>query len=217
MSRIELTTLLMFPLIVVACDTDDAALDPVEDPAEDEVSQRDLPINPCASLTPSAVQHTIDLIDDSIADIEAYLAESQTNDDAPGQSALDALVAARDFIVTARTWAEEGGYLTPYITNQSVAGGQSNEWARAGNSLTFAMRHSYLAFAADHSELAWTANLSASEARTHVVDLANKAVECCMFWSVFPCGNGIWQGAEQCDDGNKLNGDGCSSTCTIEP
>ena len=40
-----------------------------------------------------------------------------------------------------------------------------------------------------------------------------------------PCGNGIFDGvsvpkgvvvAEQCDDGNIVDGDGCSSTCTIE-
>jgi len=31
------------------------------------------------------------------------------------------------------------------------------------------------------------------------------------------CGDGVAQGpAEQCDDGNGLNGDGCSNTCTVE-
>jgi cysteine-rich repeat protein len=30
------------------------------------------------------------------------------------------------------------------------------------------------------------------------------------------CGNGILEAGEQCDDGNLVNGDGCSSTCTIE-
>ena len=30
------------------------------------------------------------------------------------------------------------------------------------------------------------------------------------------CGNGILEPGEQCDDGNLVNGDGCSSTCTIE-
>ncbi len=30
------------------------------------------------------------------------------------------------------------------------------------------------------------------------------------------CGNKIQEGAETCDDGNKLNGDGCSSTCQTE-
>jgi cysteine-rich repeat protein len=30
------------------------------------------------------------------------------------------------------------------------------------------------------------------------------------------CGDGIVDGTEQCDDGNTMNGDGCSSTCHIE-
>lgn len=30
------------------------------------------------------------------------------------------------------------------------------------------------------------------------------------------CGNGILETGEQCDDGNTLNGDGCSSSCLIE-
>ena len=30
------------------------------------------------------------------------------------------------------------------------------------------------------------------------------------------CGNGILETGEECDDGNLINGDGCSSTCTIE-
>ncbi len=31
------------------------------------------------------------------------------------------------------------------------------------------------------------------------------------------CGNGVVEGAEQCDDVNLADGDGCSSACTIEP
>jgi cysteine-rich repeat protein len=31
------------------------------------------------------------------------------------------------------------------------------------------------------------------------------------------CGDGILQGNEQCDDGNNVDGDGCSAICTIEP
>jgi cysteine-rich repeat protein len=30
------------------------------------------------------------------------------------------------------------------------------------------------------------------------------------------CGNGALEGLEQCDDGNPVNGDGCSSTCAVE-
>ena len=32
----------------------------------------------------------------------------------------------------------------------------------------------------------------------------------------FDCGNGIVEPGEQCDDGNTLNFDGCSSTCRLE-
>ena len=32
----------------------------------------------------------------------------------------------------------------------------------------------------------------------------------------FACGNGSTDGAEECDDGNALDGDGCSALCTIE-
>ncbi|MDB5218280.1 MAG: Multiple EGF-like-domain protein 3 precursor, partial [Myxococcaceae bacterium] len=31
------------------------------------------------------------------------------------------------------------------------------------------------------------------------------------------CGDGLVAGVEQCDDGNSVAGDGCSSTCTFEP
>lgn len=31
------------------------------------------------------------------------------------------------------------------------------------------------------------------------------------------CGDGYMDAGEKCDDGNTMNGDGCSSTCTIEP
>lgn len=36
-------------------------------------------------------------------------------------------------------------------------------------------------------------------------------------WSPAVCGNGTLEGGEQCDDGNTLNGDGCSASCTTEP
>jgi cysteine-rich repeat protein len=31
------------------------------------------------------------------------------------------------------------------------------------------------------------------------------------------CGDGVVDAGEQCDDGNTVNGDGCSATCTLEP
>ena len=41
---------------------------------------------------------------------------------------------------------------------------------------------------------------------------------CCLYSVSFAvCSDGTQEGAEQCDDGNTTNGDGCSSTCAIEP
>lgn len=31
------------------------------------------------------------------------------------------------------------------------------------------------------------------------------------------CGNDVLEGTEECDDGNTVDGDGCTSTCTLEP
>jgi cysteine-rich repeat protein len=31
------------------------------------------------------------------------------------------------------------------------------------------------------------------------------------------CGNGVTEAMEECDDGNLVNGDGCSASCTLEP
>ena len=36
------------------------------------------------------------------------------------------------------------------------------------------------------------------------------AIECCM-----GCGNGILEPGEECDDGNQIDDDGCSNTCTL--
>jgi cysteine-rich repeat protein len=214
MIRSSISLALLCPLLTLACDPEDT--NPGQAEGQIEVSPRDGQVNPCASLTPGAIQHSIDLIDNSIALTEAYLAESGSNDDGPGLNALNALNAAKGFIVAYQTYVVELGLHSPYISNQSVAGGASNEWGRASNSLTFAMQWSYLAYAADHSETVWMANSDASDARTQLVTLSNTAVQCCFFWSVFPCGNGFWQGVEECDDGNTINGDGCSSTCLIE-
>ena len=30
------------------------------------------------------------------------------------------------------------------------------------------------------------------------------------------CGDGLWAGVEECDDGNTESGDGCSSSCRLE-
>jgi cysteine-rich repeat protein len=43
---------------------------------------------------------------------------------------------------------------------------------------------------------------------------------CCEYLepgSVGECGDGVQEGAEECDDGNNINGDGCDEFCKIEP
>lgn len=51
-------------------------------------------------------------------------------------------------------------------------------------------------------------NVNANNAGPYTIDLSlAKSV----------CGNGVIEGGEACDDSNTENGDGCDSTCTIEP
>ncbi|MBP6857935.1 MAG: DUF4215 domain-containing protein [Candidatus Pacebacteria bacterium] len=52
----------------------------------------------------------------------------------------------------------------------------------------------------------WTSGL-----RPVCIDTSNKLVICDA-----QCGNSYIEKAEQCDDGNTANGDGCSSICLIE-
>jgi cysteine-rich repeat protein len=42
-------------------------------------------------------------------------------------------------------------------------------------------------------------------------------IEAAVIVSPIICGNGVVDPGEQCDDGNLINGDGCSSTCKWEP
>jgi cysteine-rich repeat protein len=46
---------------------------------------------------------------------------------------------------------------------------------------------------------------------------AGQALARVIYHAKVECGNGIVEGSEECDDGNTTNGDGCSSTCTVEP
>jgi len=49
-----------------------------------------------------------------------------------------------------------------------------------------------------------------------VLDSAIKLELCAPAPAAEVCGNGIVEGAEACDDGNTVSGDGCSATCTVE-
>ncbi|MEI9939509.1 MAG: DUF4215 domain-containing protein [Pseudomonadota bacterium] len=49
-------------------------------------------------------------------------------------------------------------------------------------------------------------------------DAAASASGACVKCKVASCGDGVvYPGHEQCDDGNKVSGDGCSATCRAEP
>ncbi len=37
------------------------------------------------------------------------------------------------------------------------------------------------------------------------------------FYLPEPCGNGVLEAGEECDDSNSVSGDGCTSTCKLEP
>lgn len=49
-----------------------------------------------------------------------------------------------------------------------------------------------------------------------VDDPAQELGECVPTSECRPCGNGVLDGDEECDDGNMSSGDGCSDTCKIE-
>lgn len=54
--------------------------------------------------------------------------------------------------------------------------------------------------------------------RTNNLDTNNNAIDFHLIPTVFPgtCGNHFLENNEQCDDGNLINGDGCSSVCLTE-
>jgi cysteine-rich repeat protein len=55
-----------------------------------------------------------------------------------------------------------------------------------------------------------------TESITGAID-ANKIGCVVIFYNSLLCGNGILDEGEECDDGNRVDGDRCSSKCTLEP
>src|SRR5437899_8470013 len=56
-----------------------------------------------------------------------------------------------------------------------------------------------------------------STSRSVVAILCGILIGCSAASSPQTCGNGIVEGQETCDDGNRRDGDGCSATCQVEP
>jgi cysteine-rich repeat protein len=56
---------------------------------------------------------------------------------------------------------------------------------------------------------------SASQCPPDVHANSVELTKLCLYY-IEECGNGILDSGEQCDDGNNINGDGCSSNCMIE-
>ncbi len=135
MNRSNITLLTSF--LFLACDTDEFPEFQAED---DEVSERDGQINPCASLTPTAIQHSLDLISESLDLTEQYLqATPNSNYSGAGQMSHNALVGARDFIVAQRTAAAALGLPTPYMVHQGVSADSFLEWSKSAHWLTDAV------------------------------------------------------------------------------
>jgi len=79
--------------------------------------------DPCASLTPAAIQHVIDVIAQSRAKAEsdvaatvakgAYVVNAQYN--------LESLQRAHDKIIALQSWLQTNGYDAPYVANHVAA------------------------------------------------------------------------------------------------
>ncbi len=58
--------------------------------------------------------------------------------------------------------------------------------------------------------------VSSSRSSSSALSSVSSSASVSSFVAVTSCGNGIANNGEACDDGNLLNGDGCTSQCTVE-
>jgi cysteine-rich repeat protein len=95
--------------------------------------------------------------------------------------------------------------------------------ADAGATLTTSMFIGSILAGADITVTGGTVNgqalaggLGTTTTPTGAVTLTGATVNACGTSSGPVCGNGIKEASEECDDGNTVNGDGCSAQCTLE-
>lgn len=105
-------------------------------------------------------------------------------------------------------WGNYSGSLVGIGTPYNVAGG-----LRSGRA---AIRRLDIAGGATSLEAADDTNNCANDFIEGLPDVRNNAGQVGVVPSAV-CQNTVIEGLEECDDGNAINGDGCSSKCTIEP
>jgi cysteine-rich repeat protein len=181
------------------------------------------PEDPWEALTPAAVQRSVDLVEGSIAQIEAYIAETPQSNYYPnagynvaGTLALGYLNQALTTITAHQTYLTSNGYGAPNITSEGVAQNHYVAMRDAADALYHGMWWAYLGAGYDHKHTARMAAQEAVAAQRLADHLARQALLSTMSRYAL-CSDGVVNGTEACDDGNLVAGDGCSSACTIEP
>ncbi|MBL8971585.1 MAG: DUF4215 domain-containing protein [Myxococcales bacterium] len=222
MTRNILKLCLLGSIFLGACDTVAGPGGEIDELAESGVSQRDAQPDPCASLTPAAIQDTVDTIDETIDLIEAYIDDTPDSNYYPeatynvaGAQALDYLGQSRTKITDFQAALTTSNHGVPYVTWEGKAQDMFYAMGDAAALLQHAMWWGYLGAGYDLKEEAREAAKHAMLAQELTGELSRQALLCAMERH-FPCGNGVVTGAEQCDDGNLSDGDGCSSTCETE-
>ncbi len=174
------------------------------------------PQNPCEALTPAAIQRSVELTDEAIEFIDEYLTPPLvTNYTGAGQYTLDSLNQARSKITAHQTYLASIPHGIPFVSQEAVAAETFTAMKGAADWLRYGMWWGFVATAWDHTPSSRMSARRAADAQKLADHLARQALLC----SLAPyalCSDGVVNGTEQCDDGNLVAGDGCSSTCTTE-
>ncbi len=174
------------------------------------------PQNPCEALTPAAIQRSVELTDEAIEFIDEYLTPPLvTNYTGAGQYTLDSLNQARSKITAHQTYLASIPHGIPFVSQEAVAAETFTAMKGAADWLRYGMWWGFVATAWDHTPSSRMSARRAADAQKLADHLARQALLCSMAPYAL-CSDGVVNGTEQCDDGNLIAGDGCSSTCTTE-